>query len=130
MPDLSAPVVGGNSIRGQLDTIAKAENLTIRQMYERIVPTMGNTALIGTAAQIADVMEEWYTTGACDGFVLGASISPFTLRLIRDELVPELQRRVLFRKEYAGKTLRENLGIPPLRMRISRTDPPTASPKW
>lgn len=48
MPDLSAPVVGGNSIRGQLDTIAKAENLTIRQMYERIVPTMGNTALIGT----------------------------------------------------------------------------------
>lgn len=114
MPDLSAPVVGGNSIRGQLDAIAKAEKLTVRQMYERVVPTMGNTALIGTATQIADVMEEWFTTGACDGFVLGASISPFTLRLIRDELVPELQRRGLFRTEYTGTTLRENLGLPPL----------------
>lgn len=112
MPDLSAPVLGGNSIRGQLDAIAKAESLTVRQMYERVVPTMGNTALIGTASQIADVMEEWYTTGACDGFVLGASISPFTLRLIRDELVPELQRRGLFRTDYAGTTLRENLGLP------------------
>lgn len=114
MPDLSAPVIGGNSIRSQLDAIAKAENLTVRQMYERVVPTMGNTALIGTATQIADVMEEWYTTAACDGFVLGASISPFTLRLIRDELVPELQRRGLFRTDYTGTTLRENLGLPPL----------------
>ncbi|MFC8045347.1 LLM class flavin-dependent oxidoreductase [Nocardia sp. NPDC057353] len=114
MPDLSAPVVGGNSIRGQLDAIAKAERLTVRQMYERVVPTMGNTALIGTAVQIADVMEEWYTTGACDGFVLGASISPFTLLLIRDELVPELQRRGLFRTEYTGTTLRDNLGLPPV----------------
>lgn len=114
MPDLSAPVVGGNSIRGQLDEIAKADNLSIRQMYERVVPTMGNTALIGTATQIADVMEQWYTTGACDGFVLGASINPFTLQLIRDELVPELQRRGLFRTEYTGTTLRENLGLPPV----------------
>ncbi|MEU4707265.1 LLM class flavin-dependent oxidoreductase [Nocardia salmonicida] len=114
MPDLSAPVVGGNSIRGQLDSIAKAENLTVRQMYERVVPTMGNAALIGTATQIADVMEQWYTSGACDGFVLGASISPFTLRLIRDELVPELQRRKLFRTEYTGTTLRDNLGLPPV----------------
>jgi hypothetical protein len=59
-------------------------------------------------------MEEWYTTGACDGFVLGASISPFTLLLIRDELVPELQRRGLFRRHYTGSTLRENLGLPPV----------------
>jgi FMN-dependent oxidoreductase (nitrilotriacetate monooxygenase family) len=114
MPDLSASVVGGNSIRGQLDAIAKSEKLTIRQMYERVVPSMGNAVMVGTAVQVADVMEEWYTTGACDGFVLGASISPFTLLLIRDELVPELQRRGLFRSEYAGTTLREHLGIPPL----------------
>ncbi|TCM36008.1 FMN-dependent oxidoreductase (nitrilotriacetate monooxygenase family) [Kribbella sp. VKM Ac-2568] len=111
MPDLAGPVVGGNSIRGQLDAIAKAEHLTIRQLYERVVPSVGNAALIGTATQVADVMEEWFRTGACDGFVLGASINPFTLRLIRDELVPELQRRGLFRTDYTGSTLREHLGL-------------------
>lgn len=112
MPDLSGAVVGGNSIRGQLDAVAKAENLTIRQLYERVVPSVGNAAFVGTAAQVADAMEEWFTTGACDGFVLGASINPFTLQLIRDELVPELQRRGLFRTDYAGTTLREHLGLP------------------
>lgn len=114
MPDLSGEVVGGNSIRGQLDALAKAEHLTIRQLYERVVPSVGNAALIGSASRVADIMEEWFTTGACDGFVLGASINPFTLRLIRDELVPELQRRGLFRTEYTGTTLRENLGIDPV----------------
>ena len=79
-----------------------------------------NAALIGTASQIADVMEEWFVTGACDGFVLGASINPYTLRLIRDELVPELQRRGLFRTEYEGTTLRENLGLRAVTSRYSR----------
>lgn len=114
MPDLSGAVVGGNSIRGQLDAIAKAEQLTIRQVYERVVPSVGNAAFIGTASQVADQMEEWFTTGACDGFVLGASINPFTLQLIRDELVPELQRRGLFRTDYEGTTLREHLRLRPL----------------
>ncbi|WP_454129539.1 LLM class flavin-dependent oxidoreductase [Microbacterium aurum] len=114
VPDLSRAVVGGNSIRGQLDAIAKAEHLTIRQLYERVVPSVGNAALIGTAVQVADTMEEWFATGACDGFVLGAAISPFTLTLIRDELVPELQRRGLFRTEYTGTTLREHLGLGPI----------------
>ncbi len=114
MPDLSATVVGGNSIRGQLDAVAKAERLSIRQLYERVVPSVGNAAFIGTAMQVADALEEWFTTGACDGFVLGASINPFTLQLIRDELVPELQRRGLFRTEYTGTTLREHLGLQPI----------------
>jgi len=114
MPDLSTTVVGGNSIRGQLDAVAKSEHLSIRQMYERVVPSVGNAAFVGTAIHVADSLEEWFTTGACDGFVLGASINPFTLRLIRDELVPELQRRGLFRTEYAGSTLREHLGLLPL----------------
>lgn len=112
MPDLSRDVVGGNSIRGQLDALAKAENLSIRQVYERVVPSVGNAAFIGTAAQVADMMEDWFLSGACDGFVLGASINPLTLILIRDELVPELQRRGLFRTDYAGTTLREHLKLP------------------
>jgi FMN-dependent oxidoreductase (nitrilotriacetate monooxygenase family) len=114
VPDLSGAVVGGNSIRGQLDAIAKAEHLTIRQLYERVVPSVGNAAFVGTASQVADIMEEWFTTGACDGFVLGASINPFTLQLIRDELVPELQRRGLFRTDYDGTTLRDHLGLSPI----------------
>lgn len=114
LPDLSHAVVGGNSIRGQIDAVAKSEHLTIRQTYERVVPSVGNAALIGSAVQVADIMEEWFTSGACDGFVLGASISPFTLALIRDELVPELQRRGLFRTEYDGVTLRDHLGLHPI----------------
>ncbi len=69
--------------------------------------------LIGTAPQIVDVMEQWMEAEACDGF----NITPSTLPGGCDDFVamvtPELQRRGLFRTEYEGRTLRENLGLKP-----------------
>ena len=57
-------------------------------------------------------MEEWFTTGGCDGFNILPAHYPVGLNEFVDLVVPELQRRDLFRKAYEGKTLRENLGLP------------------
>ena len=66
----------------------------------------------GSPKQVADQMEEWFTAPACDGFVLAASNMPGAYDDVVRLLVPELQRRGLFPKEYAGPTLRDNLGLP------------------
>lgn len=65
--------------------------------------------LAGTAAQVADVLEDWFTSGACDGFILPPTVFPGTFEDVARMLVPELQRRGLFRTAYRGRTLRENL---------------------
>jgi len=64
----------------------------------------------GNPQQVADQMEEWFTAPACDGFVLAASSMPGAYDDVVRLLVPELQHRRLFQKEYAGPTLRDNLG--------------------
>ena len=68
--------------------------------------------MVGTPASIADEMEEWLTTEACDGFNVMFPFLPQGLDDFVDKVVPELQRRGLFRREYEGRTLRENLGLP------------------
>jgi alkanesulfonate monooxygenase SsuD/methylene tetrahydromethanopterin reductase-like flavin-dependent oxidoreductase (luciferase family) len=70
-----------------------------------------NPQFIGSAADVADQMEEWYSSAACDGFVLCATHVPGGYEDFVRLVVPELQRRGLFRKEYAGSTLRDNLGL-------------------
>jgi alkanesulfonate monooxygenase SsuD/methylene tetrahydromethanopterin reductase-like flavin-dependent oxidoreductase (luciferase family) len=65
----------------------------------------------GNPGPVADQMEEWFTAPACDGFVLAATSMPGAYDDAVRLLVPELQRRGLFQKEYAGTTLRENLGL-------------------
>ncbi|MBM4440222.1 MAG: LLM class flavin-dependent oxidoreductase [Candidatus Rokubacteria bacterium] len=67
---------------------------------------------IGTPKTIADGLEEWFTTEACDGFVLAATHIPGAYEDFVTYVVPELQRRGLFRQAYAGTTLREHLGLP------------------
>jgi len=66
----------------------------------------------GTPGEVADQMEEWFTSGACDGFVLAATHMPGAYEDFVRLVVPELQRRGLFRKDYEGTTLRENLHLP------------------
>ena len=66
----------------------------------------------GTPKSVADQMEEWFTAPACDGFVLAATHMPGAYEDVVRLLVPELQRRGLFQKDYRGATLRENLGLP------------------
>jgi alkanesulfonate monooxygenase len=68
--------------------------------------------MIGTATTIADQMEAWLDTRACDGFVVMFHTVPEGVDDFVDKVVPELQRRGIFRKEYQGNTLRDHLGLP------------------
>jgi FMN-dependent oxidoreductase (nitrilotriacetate monooxygenase family) len=99
-------------IRGWLEK----EPMTVRQLYKRF-GSRGAHAIYGTPKQVADRMEEWFTAGATDGFMMFFPL-PTGMRDFGTMVVPELQRRSLFRSEYIGKTFRENLGLrrPPHRM--------------
>jgi FMN-dependent oxidoreductase (nitrilotriacetate monooxygenase family) len=66
---------------------------------------------VGTGREVADQLEEWFDTGACDGFVVAATHSPGAYEDVVRMVVPELQRRGVFRERYTGSTLRENLGL-------------------
>jgi hypothetical protein len=67
--------------------------------------------VVGTPEQVADEIEEWFTGGAADGFVLRDSGLPGQAELFVDQVVPVLRKRGLFRHEYAGTTLRSHLGL-------------------
>jgi FMN-dependent oxidoreductase (nitrilotriacetate monooxygenase family) len=67
--------------------------------------------MVGGAREVADRLEEWFTGGACDGFVISATHVPGTYAEFVRFVVPELQRRALFRREYSGPTLRDHLGL-------------------
>lgn len=92
--------------------MARNEGLTIRQIIPRVVGARAHRIVCGTARQIADSLEEWFATDACDGFNIMPLTIPHGLEDIVAELLPELRRRGLFRTEYEGTTLRENLGLP------------------
>ncbi len=85
---------------------------TLREIYTRFASSRGHFSIVGTPESAADTMEEWFTTGACDGFNVLPPYYPVALEDFVDLLVPELQRRGIFRTAYEGKTLRENLGLP------------------
>ena len=91
---------------------ARREGLSIRQLYQRIAGGRGHYQVVGSYSDVADTMEEWFETGAADGFNVLPPVFPVSLRDIVDLLIPELQRRGLFRREYEGRTLREKLGLP------------------
>jgi FMN-dependent oxidoreductase (nitrilotriacetate monooxygenase family) len=91
--------------------LAKSENLTVRQLAQRLGGYSG-LAMVGTAKTIADEMEEWLETEGSDGFTVQFPYLPGGLEDFCNQVIPELQRRGIFRKEYEGKTLRENLGLP------------------
>jgi FMN-dependent oxidoreductase (nitrilotriacetate monooxygenase family) len=91
--------------------MAKRENLTIRQIYERFAGARGHLEVIGTATQIADRMQEWVEAEAADGFNVIIPYFPDGLNDFVDHVIPELQRREIFRTEYESTTLRGNLGL-------------------
>jgi N-acetyl-S-(2-succino)cysteine monooxygenase len=110
-PEIQGEVVGGTHLRVQIAEMAKRERLTLRQVYERYLPSPGGLVMKGTPSQVADELQDWYESGACDGFVFAVPVMPRGLVDVADRLVPELQRRNLFRKGYIGQTLRENMGF-------------------
>ena len=94
------------------------EGLTIRQMYSEYAIGEG-FRLIGTPSQVVDTMEQWMDEGAADGFNITPTHLPGGMQDFAALVVPELRRRGRIRLEYEGKTLRENLGLPPY---VSRRD--------
>lgn len=88
----------------------RVEKLTLRQMYLRY--ERGRRTIRGTPVQIADILEEWQSAGACDGFMMMFPMLKDGLGLFVEKVVPELQRRGLMRREQDGVTLRDNLGFP------------------
>jgi FMN-dependent oxidoreductase (nitrilotriacetate monooxygenase family) len=91
--------------------LAQREKLTVRQLAQRLGGYSG-LALVGTPKSIGDEMEEWLATEGSDGFTIMFPYLPGGLDDFVERVVPELQRRGLFRREYEGRTLRENLGLP------------------
>jgi len=111
VPDL--PMPGGRKSEFVVGALAKAkrENLTIRQLYELVSGGFWHLGMVGTPTMIADLMEEWFATGAADGFNIQPPCIPVDAEDFIELVVPELQRRGLFRTEYEGTTLSEHLGL-------------------
>lgn len=93
----------------QITEMIRRDNPTLRQLYMRY--ERGRDTMKGTASQVADHMQDWMEAGAADGFMLTFNHLPGDLERFVDEVVPELQRRGLYRTAYAGSTLREHLGL-------------------
>ncbi len=114
-PDGTLPEIpetnASRSARARMVDMARDENLTIRQLASRAGSYAG-LAFVGTAAGVADEMEQWLVEGGSNGFNVMFPWLPGGFDRVLDELVPELQRRGLFRREYEGTTLREHLGLP------------------
>jgi FMN-dependent oxidoreductase (nitrilotriacetate monooxygenase family) len=108
LPELNDPSIDGHY--REVVEITRREGLTLRELGKQYG---GRTegGLIGTATQIADRMEEWFTAGACDGFTVGAVYQPGAFAEFVEAVVPELQRRGLYRTSYEGTTLRDRLGL-------------------
>ncbi|UHC19692.1 LLM class flavin-dependent oxidoreductase [Methylobacterium currus] len=110
LPDL--PISDQLRSRAELLTeLARREGLTIRQLALRVAAGRGHHIVLGTASDIADRMQEWFETGAADGFNVMPPYFPGGLDAFVAEVVPILQERGLFRTEYEGTTLRDHLGI-------------------
>ncbi len=106
------PSVGQAGRQKVVLDMARRERLSIRDVYRRVAGARGHRIVFGAPTDIADDLEEWFTTGAADGFNIMPPIIPQGLRRFVDLVTPELQRRGLFRTAYEGATLRDNLGLP------------------
>lgn len=110
-PELSDDVQGLRSTRDQIVALAKRESLTVRQTWQKLIGGTGNEPFTGTASDVADQLQDWFESGACDGFMLSGVIAPRGLEAIVDLLIPELQSRGLYHADYVGGTLRDELGL-------------------
>jgi alkanesulfonate monooxygenase SsuD/methylene tetrahydromethanopterin reductase-like flavin-dependent oxidoreductase (luciferase family) len=114
LPDKLTLPAGGNGnhtfFHGTL-ALARRHNYTARELIRALAGGGGHRVIAGTPEQIADDIEHWFQGGAADGFNLMPDTLPHGLQHFVDGVVPILQRRGIFRTEYAGRTLREHLGL-------------------
>jgi FMN-dependent oxidoreductase (nitrilotriacetate monooxygenase family) len=105
------PSEGSRTFHSVLYDMARRENMTLRDLYNLTAAARGHWVLCGTPQTIADTLEQWFTERAADGFNVLPAWFPGAFDEFVDLVVPELQRRGLFRREYEGTTLRDHLGL-------------------
>ena len=105
---------GSQTFHKVLFEAARRENMTLRDLYNLTAAARGHWVVCGTPARIADTLEEWFVEGAADGFNVLPPYFPGGFDDFVDLVVPELQRRGLFRREYEGRTLRDHFGLAPV----------------
>jgi FMN-dependent oxidoreductase (nitrilotriacetate monooxygenase family) len=103
---------GSQTFHKVLYEMARRQNMTLRDLYNLTAAARGHWVLCGTPAQIADTLEEWFVAGAADGYNILPPYFPGAFADFVDLVVPELQRRGLYRREYQGTTLRDHFGLP------------------
>jgi alkanesulfonate monooxygenase SsuD/methylene tetrahydromethanopterin reductase-like flavin-dependent oxidoreductase (luciferase family) len=107
-----AAMSGLQGIRDRVLRACGKSNPTVRDFIHFSGRGRVHNPIVGGPKEVADRLEHWFTERACDGFVVSATHVPGAYEDFVRFVVPELQRRGLFRRDYAGKTLRENLGLP------------------
>lgn len=110
LPANLPPTNASHTTRAAVLKIAEEEKLTVRQIAQRYGGFSG-LVFLGTAESVADEMGVWLAEGASDGFTVTFPFVPQGLDDVTQKLIPELQRRGLFRKDYSGTTLRDHLGL-------------------
>lgn len=94
-----------------LQSLARRRKMTVRQLRDHVALGKGHRPVVGTPEQVADDLEAWFKSGACDGFALIFPFSPQLLERFVERVVPILVDRGLFRDAYEGTTLRDHLGL-------------------
>lgn len=114
LPDIPDPVEASNGMKSRVQLImdlARKDNLTILQLGRRMLESRGHMQFVGSYEQLADLMQQWFEEYGCDGFNIMPPVIPGDLTEFVDHVIPILQERGLFRKDYTGNTLREHLGL-------------------
>jgi FMN-dependent oxidoreductase (nitrilotriacetate monooxygenase family) len=107
-----AGIQGLQAMRDRVVQVSGKRNPTVRDFITASGRGRPRMDMVGGPKEVADKLEEWFSTGACDGFVISATSVPGTYAEFVRHVVPELQRRGLHRREYSGPTLRDHLGLP------------------
>jgi len=126
---LDAPVpapppgaTGSQTFPKVLFEAARRQQMTLRDLYNLTAAARGHWVVCGTPPRIADTLEEWFVAGAADGFNILPPYFPGAFADFVDLVVPELQRRGLFRRAYTGSTLREHFGLARVPSPVARRD--------
>ena len=104
-------VQAAQSRAGVITALVARERPTLRQLLRKLAGARGHLAVAGTPEQVADLIQDWVETGAADGFNVMPPVLPGLLDDFVEQVIPLLQQRGLFRREYAGSTLREHYGL-------------------
>lgn len=111
IPDFPERTERGQAFSKTLLEMARREKMTLRDLYNLTAAARGHWVIYGTPRRIADIFEEWFTAELADGFIIMPAYFPGAFDDFVDLVVPELQHRGLFRKDYSGSTLRDHLGL-------------------